>query len=476
MDYLTDVGLEIHVQLDTESKIFCSCSVRFGDAPNANCCPVCSGTPGALPVLNRRAAELAVRTGLALGSAIPPVTSFDRKNYFYPDLPRGYQITQARRPICAGGSLDYDWAGQAHIARFRELHLEDDAGKLIHCPDGSVLADYNRCGVPLLELVTEPCFHSGGAAAAFLEELILTLRELEVSQCRMQEGSLRTDVNVSVHRPGETAAARTELKNLGSVRAVRLAVEQEALRQRALLEQGLPVRRETRRWDEKEGISLPMREKEEHSDYRYFPEPDLPELETAALVAAARRAGLPPLPRARRRRYAADYGLDEARCRTLTARRDLRDFFEACMARGLPAREAADWLCGEGMRVLGSRGGDLAETRLTPEKLGELLEAVERRALSLEGAKAVFQALFDFDGGVNDCAAALGLRGLAGEAETEAAVSAVLAECGEQVRQLRAGKTKVLGYLKGQVMRRLKGRGDPVRIDEVMGEFLEKIQ
>lgn len=475
VEYVTDVGLEIHVQLDTESKMFCSCSARFGAEPNSRCCPVCSGMPGALPTVNRKAVEYAVRVGLMLGCRIAPVTSFDRKNYFYPDLPRGYQITQTRMPICTGGALTYDCGDEEKTAHFIEIHMEDDAGKLIHGEDGYVFADYNRCGVPLLEFVTGPCFHSGNEAEAFLDELILTLRELGISDCRMQEGSLRADVNVSVHAPGFTAAERTEMKNLGSVRAVRLAVEYESARQCAVLERGDSVRRETRRWDEIRNVSEPMREKESREDYRYFPEPDIPELDTSEIVSRLSGEERPMLPRERRRRYTELYGLGNTECRTLTSRRDIRDFFESCIELGAAADEISNWLCGEGMRILKKRGGCFGDCCLTPEKLCDLTKAVSGGKYTRTAAKEIFEALFDYDGSTEECAETLGLSACADAGETERAARAVAESCPQQVKQYLEGKTKVFGYLKGQIMRELRGRGNPAIIDDVLGQFLDDI-
>lgn len=472
MEFITDVGLEIHVQLDTRSKIFCSCSTAFGGEPNTRCCGVCTGQPGALPVLNKAVVEYAVRAGVNFGCETAPRLLFQRKHYYYPDQPRAYQITQFTAPLCRGGGLWFEFEGEERFAQFAEMHIEDDAGKLIHYPDGRVGVDYNRCGVPLLEIVTRPCFHSGAETAAFLEELILTLRCLGISDCRMQEGSLRADVNLSVRMPGKGEGQRTEMKNLGSVRAVRLAVDYESGRHGAIIAAGGSVKRETRRWNEDKNISEPMRAKESSRDYRYVPEPDLPPVGTEETVRKILAEKRPDLPLQRRKRYAAEYGLSENFCRVLSQDNGVAEFFEKCIALGAEAKQSAGWICGEGMKVLKSRGGRLSDSMMTPEKLAAIIALTSSGALSRDSARRVFEEMFDRQEEPEEYARRLGLLAEVTRQEVEAAVKAVLERCASQVEEYRNGKTKIFAYFKGQVMRQLAGKGNPAIIDEVLSKFL----
>ena len=354
MTWETIIGLETHVELATQTKIFCSCTTAFGGAPNTHCCPVCTGMPGTLPVLNEKVLEFAVKAGLALNCQISRKSRFDRKNYFYPDLPKAYQISQLYLPICHDGAVDI---GGGKTIRIHELHMEEDAGKLVHDPwTDQTCCDYNRCGVPLIEIVTEPDFRSAEEVIAYLEKLKETLQYLGVSDCKMQEGSLRCDVNLSVRPAGsEEFGTRTEMKNLSSFKAIARAIVYEAKRQIELLEEGKRVVQETRRWDENKDATYAMRSKENAQDYRYFPEPDLPPLELSEEYIDALRAAQPELAQAKRERYQREWGLPVYDTEMITSQKALADFFEETVALGAPAKQAANWIMGEGPTGLWGR-------------------------------------------------------------------------------------------------------------------------
>ena len=461
MSWETVIGLETHVELLTRTKLFCGCAAAFGGAPNTRCCPVCLGLPGALPVLNGRAVELAVRAALALGCRVERRLAFDRKHYFYPDLPKGYQISQLYGPVGQGGGVDLP---SGRRVRLRELHLEEDAGKLLH-GGADTRVDWNRCGVPLLEIVTQPELCSGEEAGAYLTELRSILRYLEVSDGKLEEGSLRCDVNLSVRRQGDTAlGTRTELKNLGSLRAVRLAAEYEAARQIALLEGGGTVTQETRRWDEAQGVTLPMRAKEAARDYRYFPEPDLPPLALSEAEVEALRRDLPRLAAQRALAYRTELGLSDYDAGLLAEDRVLSDFFEQVTALGAPAKEAANWLLGQVRRRLSQDGITAKEMRLTPDSLAGLIAMVEEGRLNRSTGVRVFDAVF---GGGVDPEAYVRVHGLgliSDPAAVGAAVRRVLTDCPGPLEDWRRGKEKALEFLLGQVMRALGGRADPALV------------
>lgn len=478
MTWETVVGLEAHVELSTRTKLFCSCAASFGAAPNTQCCPVCTGMPGTLPVLNRAALAYAVKAGLALGCAITRTSRFDRKNYFYPDLPRAYQISQLYCPLARDGAVTFSLPeGGRRTVRIHELHLEDDAGKLIHDPDtGRTKIDFNRCGAPLIEIVTEPDLRTGEEAAACLASLKEILQYLGVSDCRMQEGSLRCDVNLSV-RPLGTAAlgVRTEMKNLGSFRAVRRAIDCEARRQIALLEGGGRVLQETRRWDEEQNVSLPMRTKENARDYRYFPDPDLPPVELSEDDLAKLRAELPELAAAKRERYRTQYGLPAYDCQTLTSQKALADFFEGTAALGAPPKQAANWIMGPLLAQLSARGWEAEDMRITPKTMARLIALVQDGTLNRGTAVQVFEAVFATGGDVDAYVAEHGLFQVSGGTLVEEAVERVFRENPKSIADWRAGKERVLGFLVGQTMRALKGRADPQAVQRAVREKLRQI-
>lgn len=470
MDWETVVGLEVHVELATRSKMFCGCEAAFGRPPNSCCCPVCAGLPGALPSLNGRAVELAVTAALALGCEVERNTRFDRKNYCYPDLPKAYQISQLYLPLGRKGRVELD----NRCIGIHELHMEEDAGKLSHGADGLTRIDFNRSGVPLIEIVTEPELHSGEEAVACLEHLREVLRATGVSDCRMEEGSLRCDVNLSVRPAGSrTLGTRTEMKNLGSFRAVAQAIGFESSRQMALLEGGGQVERQTLRWDEQRGEAIPLRGKETAADYRYFPEPDLPPLVLEREWVEGLRARLPELPAARRARYRRDWGLSGEACRLLTSHPALSAFFEELVALGTEPGQGAKWLLGPVLGALHSRELEPDGMALRPSTLACLLARVSEGRLSRPAALQVLEGLFDSDGDVDAYVQAHGLEQSDDPAPVTEAVAWVLAQHPGPAADYRAGKGKALGFLVGQVMRRLGSRADPALVNRLLKQALE---
>ena len=467
MTWETVIGLETHVELATKTKIFCSCTTAFGGDPNTHCCPVCTGMPGTLPVLNKKVLEFAVKAGLALNCAITRRTKFDRKNYFYPDLPKAYQISQLYLPICRDGRVDI---GGGKTVRVHELHMEEDAGKLVHDPwIDQTRADYNRCGVPLIEIVTEPDFRTADEVIAYLEKLKEALTYLGVSDCKMQEGSLRCDVNLSVRPAGsDTLGTRTEMKNLSSFKAIARAIDYEAKRQIELITEGKRVVQETRRWDENKDATYAMRSKENAQDYRYFPEPDIPPVELSEEYLDALRAAQPELAGAKRVRYQADYALPEYDCQMLTSDPALAAFFEATVALGAPPKQAANWIRGEVLAALSARAMEPKNMPLTPPTLARLIALVEGGALNRNTAVKVFEAVFDADGDVDAYVKAHGLEQIDDAALVEDVVDRILSANPKSVEDYRSGKEKAFGFLVGQVMRELKGKADPKTVNELL--------
>lgn len=474
MEWETVIGLETHVELATQSKLFCSCATRFGGAPNTQCCPVCLGMPGALPVLNALALEYALKAGLALNCTITRHTRFDRKNYFYPDLPKAYQISQLYLPLCRDGRVTISTAAGEKTVRIHELHLEEDAGKLLHDHQaGLTKIDHNRCGVPLIEIVTEPDLRTGEEAVAYLETLRSILRYLGVSDCKMQEGSLRCDVNLSVRPSGSASlGVRTEMKNLGSFSAVARAIRYEAQRQISLWEGGSQVVQETRRWDEDKNVSFPLRAKENARDYRYFPEPDLPPVHLSDGDLARLRAAQPELAGAKRARYMARWGLPEYDADMLTGDPALAAYVEECVALGADPKQAANWILGECLRRLSADGLEPKQLPLSPAALVRLISLVQAGRLNRNTAVQVFDAVFANGGDVDAYVAAHRLEQISDPAQIGAAAKAVLAAHPKSVQDYRAGKEKAFGFLVGQTMRALKGRADPQLIHTALHELL----
>ena len=466
MNWEIVMGLETHVELSSESKIFCSCSTAFGGAPNSQCCPVCMGLPGALPVLNEKVVEYGVKVGLALGCAITPVSRFDRKNYFYPDLPKGYQISQLYAPLCRNGRVEV--AGTT--IGIHEIHMEEDAGKLYHDPEtGETLCDFNRCGVPLLEIVTEPDFRTAQQVVAYLELLREDLQYLGVSDGKMEEGSLRCDVNLSVRPMGcDTLGTRTEMKNLGSFKAIARAIAYESQRQIALLERGERVAQETRRFDEEKGETFSMRSKEEARDYRYFPEPDLPPVVLSREYVEGIRDNLPELGEAKRKRYATEYQLPEYDGQMVTSHPALARFFEELIALGTPPKQGANWIMGEVLGALSERGLSPEQLPITPKTLARLIALVGEGKLNRNTAVKVFQAVFDTDGDVDEYVAVHHLEQVQDVELVERIVVQVLEDNPRSVADYRGGKEKAFGFLVGQTMGRLQGKADPQTVRRVL--------
>ncbi|OUQ81130.1 Asp-tRNA(Asn)/Glu-tRNA(Gln) amidotransferase subunit GatB [Flavonifractor sp. An100] len=470
MTWETVIGLETHVELATKTKIFCSCTTAFGGAPNTHCCPVCMGMPGTLPVVNKKVVEFAARAGLALNCEITRRNRFDRKNYFYPDLPKAYQVSQLYLPIARNGRVAISTEDGEKEIRIHELHMEEDAGKLVHDPWlDQTRCDYNRCGVPLIEIVTEPDFRSGTEVIAYLETLKSTLEYLGVSDCKMQEGSLRCDVNLSVRPAGsQTLGTRTEMKNLNSFKAILRAIDYETKRQIERLEEGKPVVQETRRWDDNKDATFSMRSKEDTQDYRYFPEPDLPPLELSEEYLEGLRQQQPEMAHARRARYQAEYGLPEQDAALITGQKALVDFFEETVALGAPPKEAANWMLGEMMRRLKEEGQEPKEMKLTPANLAALIALVEAGKINRNTATKVFRAIFPENMDVKEYVCTHGLEQVSDPALVERTVEEVFRAQPQAVEQLRAGNGKVMGFLMGQVMGRLQGKADPGAVREAI--------
>jgi len=473
-DYQPVIGLEVHAQLLTRGKIFCGCSTQFGSPPNHNTCPVCLGMPGVLPVLNKRVVEFAVRVGLALGCTVRKTSVWSRKNYFYPDLPKGYQITQYDQPICEGGKLTIDVDGTTKDIRIRRIHMEEDAGKSVHdAVGGESLVDLNRAGVPLLEIVSEPDIRSSEEAVEYLKSLRDVLVYLGVNDGNMEEGSLRCDANVSVMRKGSsTLGQRTELKNMNSFRFVRQAIDYEIARQIEVLESGGKVVQETRLWDVQRGETRPMRSKEDAHDYRYFPEPDLPPLHVSdALIDEVGRS-LPELPRAKARRFLSQYGLPAYDVKILCAERPLADFFEACAGQYKDYKKLSNWFLGELMRLLNEKGGSISSLKVQPAQLAALLSSVDKGEISANAGKDVLAEMFRTGRDPASIIAEKGLGQVSDAAVIEAAVDDAIAKNQGEVEKYRAGKKQVLGFFVGQVMKAMKGKGNPALINEMLKKKL----
>jgi aspartyl-tRNA(Asn)/glutamyl-tRNA(Gln) amidotransferase subunit B len=472
------IGLEIHAHLLTASKMFCGCSAAFGAPPNTHVCPVCLGLPGALPVLNRRAVEYGIRAGLALGCTINETSIFARKNYFYPDLPKGYQISQYEQPLASEGVLEFASGGQARRIGITRVHLEEDAGKSLHegfaDSDRKTSVDFNRSGVPLIEIVTEPHLHSAAEAAEFFSRLRAILVWLGVNDGNMEEGSLRCDANVSVRRAGaEALGTKTEVKNLNSFRFLQHALEYEIGRQVDLLRQGGRVVQETRLWDPATGETISMRSKEEAHDYRYFPEPDLPPLVIAPAQVAAIRAGMPAeLPDARRQRFVAAYGLSEADAGQLTQSRAAADYFEAAVRAGAAPRMVGNWMRGDLARALNLIGREISNSPVTPDQLAELLALVDNGTISGAMAKGVLEKMVGAGGRAADIVKAEGLAQITDGAQLSTQVADVLARHADAVAQYRNGKTSALGFLVGQAMKATGGKANPQQLNDLLKQAL----
>ncbi len=470
---IATIGLEVHAQLLTSSKIFCGCSAVFGAPPNTNTCPTCLGAPGALPVLNREAVEHAVRAALALGCTIHPVSVFARKHYFYPDLPKGYQISQYDRPLATGGTID---AGERRVGIIR-VHLEEDAGKSLHDgftgADRSTALDFNRSGVPLIEIVTAPDIDSGAMAARCFNTIREVLVATGVNDGNMEEGSLRCDANVSVRRnEADPLGVKIEVKNINSFRHVQRAIEFEIERQTDLLSRGAALEAETRLWDTASGRTLSMRSKEEAHDYRYFPEPDLPPLLVPEEWVAAIRGTLPELPEQTRRRFVAHYSLPPYDAGVLTQSPALAAYFEATAAAAGNPKSASNWIMGEVLGRLNAEGQTIGSLRVTPESLASLIRLVDSGRITGPTAKQVFDRMFAEGADPEAVVAAEGLGRIEDASAIEELVAGVLASNPKAVEQYRAGKRQTFGFLVGQVMKASGGKADPEKAAEALRRAL----
>ena len=474
--YETVIGLEVHVELATKSKIFCGCSTRFGGAPNTQTCPVCAGFPGALPVLNRQVVEYAAAVGLACNCHINRLSRFDRKNYFYPDNPQNYQISQFYIPICQDGWVEIDTPAGPKKIGIHEIHMEEDAGKLIHDEwEESSLVDFNRSGVPLIEIVSEADMRNAQEVIAYLEKLRSVIQYLGVSDCRLQEGSMRADVNLSVREVGSSVlGTRTEMKNLNSFKAITHAIDGERERQIELLEAGQPVIQETRRWDENKESSRAMRSKEDAKDYRYFPEPDLPPVVISEEWLEAIRSRQPEFAHERVKRYQEEYKISEKEAVMVTEYRNLADIFEETARLTGNPKKSVNWMTGETMRLINDRGFRPEKIRFNPAHLAALIQETEKGELTNQGAREVFEQIFDRDQEPMAYIEEKGLRVVKNDGLLMEAVQSVIDGNPDVVSQYREGKVKVLGFLMGQVMKAMKGKADPEKARQMMEEILKQ--
>lgn len=477
MNYQMVVGLEVHIELSTKSKIFCSCTTEFGGEPNTHVCPVCSGMPGVLPVLNKKVVDFAIRAGLATNCEITRYNKFDRKNYFYPDLPKAYQVSQLYLPICRNGKVEIEVEGEKKYIGIHEIHMEEDAGKLVHDPwDDCTLVDYNRCGVPLLEIVSEPDFRSADEVIAYLTKLRETMMYLGVSDCKMQEGSMRADVNISVMPMGSTKfGTRTEMKNMNSFKAIYKAINYEANRQIELLESGGVVTQETRRWDDNKDASFAMRSKEDAQDYRYFPEPDLLPIEISDEWIQRTVDNMPELPEAKRARYISEFGLSEYDASVITAERQIAYIFEdATKICGKP-KEVCNYVMGELMRLMSETGTLAEELEMDPAKIAEIIELVTSGKINRTAAKEVFEAVFKENVDPNKYIEEHDLIMVDNSDEVEKIITQVINYNPKSIEDLKAGKTKARGFLVGQTMKALKGKANPQTVNKILDEKLAEI-
>lgn len=468
------IGLEVHAQLATRTKIFCGCATTFGAPPNSQTCPVCLGLPGALPVLNARVVEFAMRLGLALGCDVRDTSVFARKNYFYPDVPKNYQISQFDRPICEGGAVPWELEDESGEVPLERIHLEEDAGKSIHDDaDGGSLVDLNRAGVPLVEIVSRPAIATPEQAGAYLASLRRLVRWLSICDGNMEQGSLRCDANISLRRPGDPLGTKVELKNMNSIRGVVAGLHHEIERQTRVLDAGGTLEQETRTWDPDRGVTRRLRGKESAHDYRYFPDPDLPPLRIPAALRASVVASRPELPAARRERLAAEYGLPAYDAALLTEDRELADWFEAAARAAGDPKAVSNWMMGEVLRLLREREEDIADFPVRPEGLAELLGLIDAGTISGKIAKEVFTAMVEEGKTAAQIVEEKGLRQIDDEGELRALVATVLDDHPEQVEQFLGGKDGLLAFFVGQVMKATRGRANPAAVNQLLRESLD---
>ncbi|MFQ6091814.1 MAG: Asp-tRNA(Asn)/Glu-tRNA(Gln) amidotransferase subunit GatB [bacterium] len=477
MEYEVVIGLEVHAQLLTESKIFCGCPTMFGSEPNTQVCPVCLGLPGVIPVLNRKAVELALRLALATEGTIARACRFARKNYFYPDLPKGYQISQYEEPLSCEGHINIDIDGVTKRIGLTRIHLEEDAGKSIH-PEGAgeeTRVDVNRCGVPLVEIVTKPDLRSPNEAALFLTKLRQLVQYLDICDGNMEQGSLRCDANISVRPLGSDGlGVKAEMKNMNSIKGVQRALEFEAERQIRVLKKGGRIVQETMLWDETRGVAVPMRSKEEEHDYRYFPEPDLVALEISDAWIDEIRRGLPELPERRKERFVNRYGIPEYDAEVLTATKDLANYYEACVGLYNDPKVVSNWVMGAVLRALKERNIDIADFWIRPKDLADMLNLVADGTISGKMAKAVFREMVQTRKGPDEIVREKGLVQITDPSAIERIIDDVLQANKEAVRRYQAGKRQLFGYFVGQIMKATEGKANPKMVNEILRKKLEK--
>ena len=477
MKYELVMGLEVHVELATESKLFCSCSAKFGAEANEHVCPACCGMPGLPAVLNKRAVEFGITAGLVTNCEISRRTTFDKKNYFHPDLPTGYQITQLFSPVCTKGRVDIETAAGKKSIRIKQIHIEEDAGKLVHDPwSGTSLVDYNRASVPLVEIVSMPDFRSADEVIAYIEKLRALLTFAGISDCRMQEGSMRVDVNISVRETGaETLGTRTEIKNMNSLRAIARAIEYEAQRHIDALETGFEeLVQETRRWDDGRGESFSMREKENATDYRYFPNPDVMAVDIGDDWIERVRASLPELAHEKFERYTAKLGLSEYESRILTSSKRLSDIFDEILRHCDRPKEASGWLIVELMNVIKPDGKTIDDVFIDGAKIARLIELIEEKIINRSQAKKVFFEIYSNDTDPDAYVKEHGLAMVSDDGAIRAAAEKAILENPKSVAEYKGGNEKIIGFLFGKVMRETGGKADPSMVSVILSELLSK--
>jgi len=472
--YETVIGLEVHVELATKTKIFCGCSTAFGGAPNTHTCPVCTGMPGSLPVLNKQVVEYAIAVGLAANCTIARYCKFDRKNYFYPDNPQNYQISQLYLPICRDGGVEIETEAGKKTIGIHEIHMEEDAGKLIHDEWGDCsLVDYNRSGVPLIEIVSEPDMRNAGEVIAFLEKLRLIIQYLGASDCKLQEGSMRADVNLSVREAGaEKFGTRTEMKNLNSFKAIARAIEGERERQIDLLEAGEAVVQETRRWDDARECSYAMRSKEDAQDYRYFPEPDLAPVVINDEWLEEIRSKQPEFRTGKMARYKEEFGIPDYDIEILTSSKHLADLFEETTALCGQPKKVSNWLMVETMRLLKEKEMEPEEICFSPENLAKLIGLTDKKEINNTVAKEVFEVIFEKDIDPEKYVEEKGLKTVSDEEALRSVVEKVIADNPRSVEDYHNGKEKAIGFLVGQTMKAMQGKAEPGMVNRLLKEFL----
>ncbi len=477
--YITVIGLEVHAELKTKTKAFCSCSTEFGGLPNTHVCPVCLGMPGALPVLNRQVVEFAIKAGLALNCDINKVNKFDRKNYFYPDLAKNYQISQLYMPICEHGHIDIVLDGQEKRIGVTRIHMEEDAGKLVHSgatisTSDSSAVDYNRAGVPLIEIVSEPDMRSAEEARAYMENLKAILEYIDVCDCKMQEGSLRCDANISLMPVGaKEFGTRAEIKNLNSFRALERAIRYEVERQREILEDGGRIVQETRTWDEANGVTLSMRSKEEAHDYRYFPDPDLVPVNLDDAWIERVRETLPELPAQRKERLVSQFGLTEYDAAQIVSVKAMAEYFDAAAKDAKDAKGVANWMLGDVSAYLNSENLSIEQFPVAPAALAELVNLLKDGVINSKAGKQIFAEMVKGGGSPKELVKKLGLEQVSDAGAIEALVDAVLAANPQSVPDFKAGKDKAIGFLTGQVMKQSKGKANPPMVQQMLREKMQ---